>query len=408
MLRNVGMLLAYVVIILITNYYGADGYGRYSIAFILLQLMVLFFSLGLPQAIVKLTADFNFFRHDKPLNNYLRNSIILLIISSIIGSLLLFISKDWLASFVFDNSFLTNYFSSISIFLIFAIFHVFVCEFIRAKQMFGHYGLFMYLLPNLFLIIFLIIFHQMGLGEQYSITAQLIALCIITLFCLFFFFPIKSIKRTKKHPFKSLLTLSFPMMFSEAFLFITNWVDVIMLGIMASKEEVGLYNAAFKLAILSLIIIRAVNTILGPRISKLYSLKKMNALKKEVQKATKIVTILTLPIVIGLIIFREEFLSLFGPEFIKAQTVLIIISVSMMFSALSGTVGQILNMTNYQKELRNLTLISALINIALNYMLIPLYGINGAAIASLISTAFLNIACVFIIKNKLGFYIIEK
>ena len=96
-------------------------------------------------------------------------------------------------------------------------------------------------------------------------------------------------------------------------------------------------------------------------------------------------------------------MSLFGVEFISGSNVLIIISIAQFVNAISGSVGYIMQMTDNQVIFRNVILIASLINILLNYLLIPMYGINGAAVATLISMIFWNLTLIIYIKKKLGF-----
>jgi O-antigen/teichoic acid export membrane protein len=103
-------------------------------------------------------------------------------------------------------------------------------------------------------------------------------------------------------------------------------------------------------------------------------------------------------------LFRKSILNLFGAEFIEGEIVLIVFSIGLLFNAMIGSVALILNMTSYQKELRTITLISAALNLVLNYILIKKYGINGAAYASIIAAVFLNVSCAILVKNKLGFF----
>jgi O-antigen/teichoic acid export membrane protein len=65
-----------------------------------------------------------------------------------------------------------------------------------------------------------------------------------------------------------------------------------------------------------------------------------------------------------------------------------------------------MQMTDNQKIFQNVIIVASIINILLNYILIPKYGINGAAIASMFSMIFWNVTLVFIIKQKLGFWTI--
>jgi O-antigen/teichoic acid export membrane protein len=71
---------------------------------------------------------------------------------------------------------------------------------------------------------------------------------------------------------------------------------------------------------------------------------------------------------------------------------------------MAGNVDQILNMTNNHKILRNITILCFFVNVILNFILIPKFGIEGAAIASLITNVVINLSCVYYIKKKLGFY----
>jgi O-antigen/teichoic acid export membrane protein len=403
-LRIVGMAFSFLAVLFISNFYGAEVYGRYSLSITLLQFLILIFSLGLTSSVIKLTSDVNFFRNKKPLNRYLFNSMVLLFLSMLICSLLLYFFKQQLAITIFNDVKIISYFNYLSLFIVFGAFHVFFSEYIRGRGKFIHYGVFMYVLPNLLLIAFLFYGKYNNYNEDFIIISYLLSLAILSIVLLYFVPKREALMIKKSYSYRSLLSLSIPMMFSATFIFITNWTDIFMLGAMVSKAEVGIYNAAYKLAILSLVVIHAVNTVLAPKISQLYSENNINEIKNEVQRATKIITYITIPVVLILIIFRKHLLILFGEEFVVGEQVLLIVSIGLLINALSGSVGIIMNMTKHQKELRTFTFIGAIINIFLNYFLIKRFGINGAAIASLLSSILLNIMCIWYIKKYLGFY----
>lgn len=407
-LRIVGMALAYAAIILITRTFGAETYGRFSLLVTTSQFLVLLFSLGLPFAIVKLTADINFF-HNSPKNNYLYNALIAILVSGIIGAILLYFSADFIAVNIFKDVLLIPYFKTLSYFFVFVVLHSFLVEFLKGRKLFINYGLYLYIMPYLLFFIIYFVFYnkEINTTESAIYFSYLISFLIIS-FITFFFLPIKQLKTVKTYPYKDLFYLSFPMLFSAAFIFISNWTDVFMLGAMVTKAEVGIYNAAYKLAIIALLVITAINTVLAPRIAELYSKNNIEGIKEEVQKATKIITYITIPIVVVLIAFRKQLLSMFGAEFVQGEQVLIIVSIGLLFNALSGSVGQVLNMTKHQKELRNFTLIAGLSNVVLNYILIKKMGISGAAISSLITNILLNILCLIYIKKKFNFYAFFK
>ncbi len=403
MLRILGMFLSYVAILIISNFFGAEVYGRYSLSLVILQFLILIFSLGLTPSTVKLTADVNFFQKNKPSNRYLLNSIILLLVSTILCGLFVAVFKDKLAVNLFNDKKLIPYFNYISIFIVFAAFHIFIAEFIRARQKFIQYGIYLYVMPYMFLIVFLLLTKYLNYDESFTFLSYLLSLLLLSLIMLWYL-PGKSLFTENTYSYKALLNLSFPMMFSAAFIFISNWTDIFMLGALVSKADVGIYNAAYKLAILALVVVNAVNTVLAPKISDFYSKNRLDKIETEVQKATKIISVVTIPIVVVLILFRKQLLGLFGPEFAQGETALVIISLGLLFNALSGSVAQVLNMTKHQKQLRLFTLISALVNILLNFVLIKKLGIIGAAIASLVSNVLLNLLCIVYIKKQYNFY----
>jgi len=69
-------------------------------------------------------------------------------------------------------------------------------------------------------------------------------------------------------------------MFSGLLLYLLNWTDVIILGMMVDDKQVGIYNIAFKVGSAGFLIIVSVSTIITPKIAQLYGEKKMMELKK--------------------------------------------------------------------------------------------------------------------------------
>ena len=130
----------------------------------------------------------------------------------------------------------------------------------------------------------------------------------------------------------------------------------------------------------------------------------MEGLKDTVQKSTKLIFYSTTPVLLVLVLFSDTILGYFGEEFVVASFALIILCISRFINAISGSVGYIMQMTDQQKVYQNVIMIAFFINVILNFILIPFYGINGAAIASSIAMVFWNITLVIIIKKRLGFW----
>jgi len=121
----------------------------------------------------------------------------------------------------------------------------------------------------------------------------------------------------------------------------------------------------------------------------------------------------SVPLVVIFFMFPEYLLGLFGEEFKIGVTAFIFLSCGRLVSSFSGSVGNILKMTDNQNIFGLLLFFGAIINICLNLFLIPsnnilsiygISGINGAAFASMCSLSFWNLAMVFFVRRKFGFY----
>ena len=178
--------------------------------------------------------------------------------------------------------------------------------------------------------------------------------------------------------------------------------DILMLGTLSSPEASGIYTVASRGASFITFVLVAVNMPLGPAISRLYSRGDLKTLQQTVQKSTRVVFLASLPMAVILILFNQWFLLLFGSEFLQGGRALVILCCAQLVNALAGSVGTILDMTGHERDSAMGIGISAAINIALNAVLIPRYGLEGAAIATASSIVFWNVFLLFFVHKRVG------
>jgi O-antigen/teichoic acid export membrane protein len=237
--------------------------------------------------------------------------------------------------------------------------------------------------------------------------AQVLAIFIVSVLSFFFWFKKNnknSVKpsSSKSLTYKNLLSISIPMLITSSMGMIMGWTDIVMLGIYANEEDVGIYNIALKVSMITSIALVAINTIAAPKFAELWGNNDIEGLSKIIKQSTKLVFWLSFPTLLIFAFFPSWILSIFGDKFTAGALPLVILSFGQFINSASGSVAVIMNMTNHQKILQYLTIISAMINILLNFILIPRYGILGAAISTTISGIFWNIICVYCIKVKLN------
>ncbi len=402
--RISGMILSFFNIWLISNFFDAEAYGIFSLIQTFILILSVVFTLGVQNVLI---IEINNQLNDgvDHSHSFLLKTSKLVLVASALPILILYFGKETLSD-LFNNKNLIKHFEFIAISIPFLLLHDVILYYFIALKKFVRFGFFMFFLPNIFFTASILIFKNL-INDSFYITV-LFCLSYTLTFFIEFVLTFKNFKfktSTKKLlSYQKILQKALPMMFSGIMVLLLNWTDILMLGVMKSEKEVGIYNAAFKIGFIVLIIISTINVIIVPKISELFQEGKFIELKKLLNRSTQLITILTLPVVLVLVIFGKYILAQFGNEFILGYNVLIIITLSSFYSSICGNVDQILNFTNNQSVLMKINIFSLVLNIILNFFLIDNYGIEGAATASLISTIFLNTFCVIYIKRKLGFY----
>jgi len=185
---------------------------------------------------------------------------------------------------------------------------------------------------------------------------------------------------------------------------VNNRADVIMLGVLIGTEPAGVYQIASRGAGLVTLILMAINSPLGPAIASLHKQQDKLRLQRIVTQSARAALIATLLLVTGLVVFRHWFMLIFGPGFIKGTTALVILSMGQLINVAIGSVGLLLNMSGHERFSAVGVGLAALLNIVLNAAFIPVWGINGAAIATVTSMVTWNVLLAIGVHRKLNIH----
>ena len=206
---------------------------------------------------------------------------------------------------------------------------------------------------------------------------------------------------TAEYRVKNWLQNSWPFMFLGVTEIVNSQGDILMLGAIKGVEVVGIYGVVSKISVLVIFIQGAANNALGPIIAGLYAENKMTKLRQVLIKSARIVFLVSLLTSGFLFLSGRGILSFFGSDFIAGYGALTILTVGQLLNSMFGPVGLLLNMTGYQKMSAISVSSCAILNLILNYILIPKFGINGAAIATSSSIVAVNLFNVLIVNKKL-------
>jgi O-antigen/teichoic acid export membrane protein len=197
---------------------------------------------------------------------------------------------------------------------------------------------------------------------------------------------------------KKLLIYSVPVIFIVSVYFFIFEIDKIMLGIMRSAGEVGIYSVASNIAMNILVFYGIFEASFSPVIAQLYHHAKLFKLRKLYKLVAFWSIWLGFLPCIYLMVFGREIISLFGNDFRIGEGVLIILTAAFFVEIASGQTRQLLQMSAKQNiEFVN-SLVCVFVNIGLNIVLIPLFGAIGASLATFSSLLIISVIRLIEIK----------
>lgn len=181
------------------------------------------------------------------------------------------------------------------------------------------------------------------------------------------------------------------MMLSTVFASLYNKVDITMLGAMASLESVAYYTNAHKIVSIIMSLVIAVTAIFLPRLSYVYA-KDPSLFSEYVAQGLKIVMSIAIPACVGIILVADNLVTvMFGPAFQPSSSVLQILSVFTIVKGLGDMLCyQAIISSGNERILVKSRIAGGCANVLLNALLIPWFGYNGAAIASVASELVVN------------------
>lgn len=359
------------------RYLGVENFGALSFALALGAIFSIFTDLGLYQLTVREVT-----RNKDLTGLYIGNSILIKIVLAMVGFCLMAVLIN-----ILDYS----YQKSIVVYLIilstiFISFYRMFCSLFAAHEIMEYEGIGQILYSFLLLIGTLYIIHQkygvIGFALIYLLAGIIVAayVTLITYYKLSMprlEFDLKSLK--------SMVKEALPFGFSGIFIAIFYQIDSVMLSIMEGDTAVGIYNAAYRLVFVVLIIRTIIHSSTFPLIARLYIRKSKIYFENVCNNIFKYLFMIIFPIAVGTTILANKIIVLiYGVEYINSAIALQILIWSNVIIFINSY-PRLFEAANKQIIFTKITMIGALLNIILNYFMIPIWSYVGASIATVVT-----------------------
>jgi O-antigen/teichoic acid export membrane protein len=200
-----------------------------------------------------------------------------------------------------------------------------------------------------------------------------------------------------------LLKFSIPLAVSSSLLILMTNIDVLFVGFFLESTQVGLYRGIQPLQNAVLVFLTAFVYLYLPIATEHYSSQNFDQLESLYNSVTKWVISLSIPVLILMLFFTEDLLRVvFSTQYVRAGSALAILSIGVLFRIGVGPNGATVQASNLSSIEMYASILGLITNIILNYLLIPRFGIAGAAMATAFGFIIYNFTEVYVIYVKTG------
>jgi O-antigen/teichoic acid export membrane protein len=248
-----------------------------------------------------------------------------------------------------------------------------------------------YLAENLFILLSLLIAFSFSTGILAATWAHITLYVLMLLFLIPFFLkktfnPFKTKGNVTVGDYHRMMRFGLPVMLAGMGGVIMLYIDTLMLTAFRSLEEVGIYNAIVPTVMVILFFGKSISAVVQPMISEAHAKAEHEIIRKGLFKLEKITLALLIPGCI-LAVFLSRFILnlLFGPAYTSGTLAMQILIISMIPLAIYTVHASFFSALGKPGIATKILLIAAVINVVINLFSIPLWGIIGASIASLIA-----------------------
>ena len=196
---------------------------------------------------------------------------------------------------------------------------------------------------------------------------------------------------------KDIIKYSIPIAISTVSIYLLSSIDIFVIKYYEGSTNVAFYSVAVKVITVIAVAINAISLSVATDIAYNFTNKNFDELRKILKKSGQIIFYFSLISSLFLFLFCKPILCVFGNQYLASSTAFIILLAGNLIMSISGNTYIYLLMTNKGMIMVKLLLLSVLINLSLNLILIPRFGIEGAAIASITAIIFWNFLGAFYI-----------
>ena len=404
-IRILGAAATYGSMVLLARYLGSFEFGIYAYAIVLISLMALATSFGFNSSGLRFAADYLARGKNSRLSGFLSRSFWLVLTFSVSSTMI-----GAAIVLTFRTAIPPHYFEPILVGLlcvpIFALMNQ--CETTaRAFRWVNVAYVPGYILRPLLLAVIVggvaLVGGTMGAASAMWAMFAGSALVLIGQSAMIYFHTREKLANTKPvfHT-RHWLVVSLSFFTIDGFRMLLDNMDVMLLARFLDPQSVAIYFAVIRTSGLIAFVSFSVLALAVPKYAELHAKGDRHALQKYVSTSVQMMFWPSAIAALAMVACGRYFLSVFGPEFTAGYPAMLVILFGIVLRAATLPVEHLLNMSGYHRDTLRVYAVMALVNVALNVLLIPQFGILGAATGTYAAITICNIWLSLLVKKRLG------
>src|SRR5450755_4548102 len=373
---------------------GAESLGIYALGMTIVGFVGLFAGLGLPQAAVRFVSLYRATGKLAELRSFIVRSCGLLVVANLLVGALVVLEGPWVARHFYHTPALDPYFKFFALIMLTGALTTFFGEVLQGYKDVSRRTVITNFVGTPLMMLLTVGLVTLGTGLWGYLVAQVVGAAIVVVLLTIAVWKLSPAARQLRGtlaPIESQVFAFGATVFGVALLeFFLAQADKILIGVYINARQVGIYTVAMAIVAFVPIALQSVNQIFSPIIADLHGRGEKELLGRLFQTLTKWILALTLPVAVVTIVFARPLMRIFGPDFEAGWIVLVIGTLGQVINCATGPVGYLLLMSGNQGRLIRVQAAMTAITLLLNALLIPRWGITGAALSSAITNAATN------------------
>jgi O-antigen/teichoic acid export membrane protein len=399
--------LSYIFKVYLARVLGAEALGIYALGMTLVGFLGIFNSFGLSQSALRFVAAYQASGKFKELHALLWGGAgVLLIANALLAGVFLIFGKA-IALHFYHAPALVKYLPWFALILLSGVLSGFYGKVLAGFRDIQIRTLIVNFIGSPLIMLLAVLLISAGMGLRGYLIAQILGAVVVgsLLIAAVWRFTPKAARlfaQSSISPERQVWSFSAAML-GVAFLeFLIGQVDKVALGFYRGPRAVGIYSVAAAFVVYVPIVLNSINQIFAPTIVDLHARGDHALLRRLFQSLTKWTVGLTMPLALVVIVFARPLMRIFGADFELGWPILIIGTLGQLVNCGVGSVGYLLLMSGHEKRLIRVQMFMALCMIVASAVLVPLWGIYGAAVAAASTNIGINLWNLLEVRKALG------